>query len=122
MSGHVYGVAFLEGRFIMVYNPKRKGWEMPGGKIEEGESEIEAMKREFREEVGREFTPLSRTSWEGTGVYLGEVGPEVASAELEWRAFDELPQPLSFPLVEYQSLIAWARQEMERLGQNRPAT
>jgi 8-oxo-dGTP diphosphatase len=122
VSGHVYGVAFLEGRFIMVYNPKRKGWEMPGGKIEEGESEIEAMKREFMEEVGREFTPLSRTSWEGTGVYLGEVGPEVASAELEWRALDELPQPLSFPLVEYQSLIAWARQEMERLGQNRPAT
>ena len=33
-----YTVAFGPEGFLMVFNPKRNGWEMPGGHIREGES------------------------------------------------------------------------------------
>jgi 8-oxo-dGTP diphosphatase len=111
----VYGIAFTGDEFVMVHNPRRGGWEMPGGKIEEGESDLEAMKREFREEVGREFVPVAhRTDAEGVTVFTGRLGGPSPPAEMEWRAFRELPDKLSFPLCEYLPLIAWAREAMSR--------
>lgn len=40
-----------EGMVLMVRHPRR-GWELPGGKIEEGESIIDGLKREILEEAG----------------------------------------------------------------------
>ncbi len=112
---YVYGIAFRGDEFIMVFNPRRDGWEMPGGKIEEGESDLEAMKREFREEVGREFIPFAfRTDADGVTVFAGELGGPALPAEMEWQGFRELPRKLSFPLCEYLPLIAWAREAMGR--------
>jgi 8-oxo-dGTP diphosphatase len=34
----IYTIAFKGNEFLMVYNRKRNGWEMPGGKIEPGEA------------------------------------------------------------------------------------
>ena len=48
----VYAIGFKGDRFLMVNNPKRGGWEMPGGKVEEGEDPKDASVREFREEAG----------------------------------------------------------------------
>jgi 8-oxo-dGTP diphosphatase len=107
---YVYGIAFTGDKFVMVHNPRRSGWEMPGGKIEEGESDLEAMIREFREEVGHEFVPVSSMDVDGVTVFAGELGGPLPPAEMEWRTFDELPPQLSFPLVEYLPLIAWARE------------
>ena len=45
----VYGVGFSSDRFLMVFNPKREGWEMPGGHVEENESDEEAVRRELQE-------------------------------------------------------------------------
>lgn len=53
-----YGIALRDRKFLMVYNPKRGGWEMPGGKVEAGETFAEAVVREFREESGLTFIPL----------------------------------------------------------------
>lgn len=47
-----YTVAFGPEGFLMVFNPKRNGWEMPGGHIREGESAQEGARREFLEEAG----------------------------------------------------------------------
>jgi mutator protein MutT len=38
------------------HTPKRTQWEIPGGKIDEGESVVQAVVREIREEVGVEIT------------------------------------------------------------------
>ena len=45
-------VAKYKDKYVFCYNKKRKGWEIPGGHIEEGENYIEAAKREMYEETG----------------------------------------------------------------------
>ena len=40
-----------DGRVLMILSPKR-GWEFPGGQVEEGESLSDAVRREVREETG----------------------------------------------------------------------
>ena len=45
-------VSKYKGKFVFSYNMKRKGWEIPGGHIEEGETRHEAVKREMYEETG----------------------------------------------------------------------
>jgi len=65
----VAGIAIDEGR-IFIAQRKAGGslggkWEFPGGKAEDGESDAEALKREYLEELG-------------VGI---EVGPLLASAE-----------------------------------------
>lgn len=57
----IAAIAFLwypdQKGFIVHEHPKR-GWEVPGGKVEPGESAFEAMLREVKEEVG-EFDTMS---------------------------------------------------------------
>ena len=55
----VSGVAFRDGRVLLGKRPPGKLrpnlWELPGGKIEPGELAADALRREWREELG---TPL----------------------------------------------------------------
>lgn len=48
------------GRVFLMKSPKWQGWLVPGGKIEPGESEEDALRREIREEMGIEITDLER--------------------------------------------------------------
>lgn len=52
---HIVSVCGLiendEGKILMVKNPVR-GWEIPGGQVEVGETITEALKREVKEESG----------------------------------------------------------------------
>jgi 8-oxo-dGTP diphosphatase len=43
-----------EGRLLLLHRntPKRKQWETPGGKVREGESAVDAARREAQEELG----------------------------------------------------------------------
>ncbi len=108
-----YCIAFRGDRFLMVYNPRREGWEMPGGKVEEGESYIEAARREFREESGMEVVIVSGKDTDEGMVFCGEVTGIAGRGEMEIGFFDELPERLAFPICEYAPLIAWAREVLQ---------
>lgn len=77
-------------------------WELPGGKVEVGESELAAVVRECREELGVEVTPRARLGGDvdiGSGsavlrVYtaaLADGQPQALEhTELRWLAAGEL--------------------------------
>jgi len=78
------------------------GWEFPGGKVDPGESEREALIRECREELGVEVEPLGRLDGEQplkTGYVLRLWSARLVSGEpraledhdtLRWLGPDEL--------------------------------
>lgn len=41
-----------DGKFLAVWNKRYGRWGFPGGKVEEGETNLEALFREVREEIG----------------------------------------------------------------------
>jgi 8-oxo-dGTP diphosphatase len=110
-----YAIAFKDDRFLMVWNPKRNGWEMPGGHVEKGESFGKAVTREFREECGQEFIPLASMHVQDGAVFAGLFKENELYGEMAWDLFEELPQHLSFPEAEYHSEIIWARAEITRI-------
>jgi 8-oxo-dGTP diphosphatase len=110
----VYAIGFKGDRFLMVQNPRRGGWEMPGGKVEEGEDPEDASVREFREEAGVQFLPLGCMDFEGGLVFAGEVDDEIGKGEMQWRLFEDLPKDLAFPAVEYESQLSWAREVLSK--------
>ena len=110
----VYAIGFKGDRFLMVNNQKRGGWEMPGGKVEEGEDPKDASVREFREEAGVLFLPVGCMDYEGGLVFAGEVIIDDGKGEMNWRLFEELPEELAFPAVEYEAQLRWARDVIDR--------
>jgi 8-oxo-dGTP pyrophosphatase MutT (NUDIX family) len=42
----------IDRTILVIWNPKRHGWCLPGGKVDPGELPIEAAVRELREETG----------------------------------------------------------------------
>ena len=54
---HVLVLSYGENKWLMTRNPRR-GLEFPGGKVEEGESLIEAVRRETLEETGATLTDI----------------------------------------------------------------
>ena len=49
------GIVLNENDEILLVNNPRRGWEFPGGQIENGENVIDAVKREIMEETGVEI-------------------------------------------------------------------
>ncbi len=110
-------------RFLMMFRGKKEGdihkgkYNAPGGKLEQGESPVDAMKREVFEETGLTVTAYRRLGFlafpgfhqdehgsidESTHVFLitewqGEPPAECAEGTLEWVPADRL---LSLPLWE----------------------
>lgn len=78
------------------------GWEFPGGKVEDGESDADAVVRECREELGVEVECQARVpgEWQVNAVLvlrvylaevvLGEPVPGVDHDQLRWLSRAEL--------------------------------
>lgn len=46
-----YAIIEVQGKFLIGYNSYREQWEFPAGKIESGETAMEAARRELYEEM-----------------------------------------------------------------------
>lgn len=98
-------VCKYKNKFLFSYNKKRKGWEIPGGHIEEGETWEEAAKREMYEETGAtkiKLTPVSvyKISTFGLLCFCEILEMEDLPEEYEMSEImlsDELPDNLTFP-------------------------
>lgn len=98
-------VCRYQDKYVFSYNKKRKGWEIPGGHIEEGETWEEACKREMYEETGAtkikvEPICLYKISTYGLLCYceileLGKLPNEYEMDKIQLS--DALPEPLTFP-------------------------
>jgi 8-oxo-dGTP diphosphatase len=140
----VYAVAFVDDMFVMVKNKLRGAWEMPGGMVEPGEHEEDAVKREFSEETGMSFVPVAKTSLSGGVVFFGRAEamgswpwpdnlrdkslsdkaelsevpmfrtPKLANDVSDVSLFDQLPRDISFRRDEYEMMLQEARSAVKK--------
>ena len=108
-----YVVVFsrMNGQWLFSRHRNRTTWETQGGHIEPGETPIEAAKRELYEESGAtKFTIVPAFDYwaandEGSSVGavfladIAELGPLPDSEMAEVRAFDTLPENVTYPAI-----------------------
>ena len=112
-----YAVAFSGDRFLMVWHPRRNGWEMPGGHVEEGETSAEATARESIEESGYAIEVVETRDIGYCDVCAAIILDKVSdSSEMRSELFSEIPGQLSFDREEYEDTVPWARSVLESRG------
>lgn len=112
---HLVSVAALvtndKGQILLVKSPLR-GWEYPGGLIEPGETFMDALHREVREESGVEvevtgFVGICKNvernivNIDFTAKYVsGELTTSEESTEVVWATPEEALNMITFPLTQ----------------------
>ena len=100
-------ISHADGRVLLIRSPRR-GWEFPGGQVEEGENLIEALQREIQEEAGvttsvgalvgvySNVKAPTKLMFGFLGDYVcGELRTSDESLETEWVARDSVLQRIS---------------------------
>jgi len=104
----VRAVVERDGKYLVIREKKRSdGWNFPGGKIDEGESSVNAVVRELGEETGlfpKQVVPLFRkifhidgVPWHGIFFKVEAEGePEIQEPdkclEMKWVTAEELAE------------------------------
>lgn len=112
---HIVAVAGLisnpEGDILLVHSPRR-GWEFPGGQVEEGETLMQALEREVREEAGiniyvGQLVGVYSNIGQPTKVMLDFIGTWASgglatsneSLQTEWVSHHEALQRITHPAI-----------------------
>jgi ADP-ribose pyrophosphatase YjhB (NUDIX family) len=122
----VQGILERDGRVLLArraLEPRRGHWDLPGGFLDETETPIDGLRREFREETGLEVEPVElfridiepygdRYVFSVTWIVRGDGEPVAADDvdELRWFARDELPAEMAFP-GQQLVLRSWATRD-----------
>jgi 8-oxo-dGTP diphosphatase len=119
----VVGAAVVDGDRVLVAQrsggPYDRCWEFPGGKVEPGESDLSALVRECREELGVEVLPQA---------FLGEVlldgvvagGPPGASTLRVWWARLATGRPVAREHAELRWVRAPELDDLDWIPADRP--
>jgi len=119
---YVIIIALYQGHIILIRHQERTVWELPGGKIEPGETPLEAAGRELFEESGAVKFGISPIGiYEMDGSYgmvfcaevdtLGEL-PESEIAEI--RLSNDLPEGLNYGRIYYDIYAKWVELRGDR--------
>lgn len=96
------GIFFTDGKKVLILKRSEKGdnqgkWSLPGGKIEEGESAIDAAKREAKEECGKLKGQRFEYSKEKDGLF-------------EWTTFFfKIEKPFKCKLSDEHTEYKWVK-------------
>ena len=102
-----------DGCWIMVKNRSR-GWELPGGRMDQGEAPEEAALRELFEETGALGTAKAIDSdlIEGGHVVLVEI--DIPVSPDPWKSVDDSIEEVGWCLQVPEN-SAWGSEEIERI-------
>ena len=112
---HIVAVSGLishsDGKILLIRGPRR-GWEFPGGQVEEGENLIEALQREIQEESGvtasigalvgiySNVKSPTKVAFGFLGDYVGgKLETSNESLETEWVERHSALQRISHPAI-----------------------
>jgi len=123
---YVIIIARYKNKWIFVRHKERDTYEIPGGHIEQGESYIEAAKRELYEETGAidvllkpvsHYAVTNETKQTWGYLFLAEVNKlgDIPDFEIAERIFsDELPEKLTYPHIQ-PYLFDFAKERLNEL-------
>ena len=135
---HIVAVSGLishsDGQVLLIRGPRR-GWEFPGGQVEEGENLIEAFQREVQEETGvtasigslvgvySNIKTPTILSFGFLGDYVsGELRTSDESLETEWVARGSVLQRVSNPVIydRMKDMLDFSGRVIYRVYTNNP--
>ncbi len=109
-----YGLAEKDGKLMLVYSEKDKNYSVPGGGMEEGETPIEAIQREFLEETGysikqvKHFIDVHSSGRNNKGVYVEQfshVFKVVIDEESKVEPLENWHKANFYTIEEVKSLV-----------------
>lgn len=129
----VHGVVLNNAKAILVHQREdHPFWALPGGKIDPGESLVDCLKREMKEETGLEVAPEKLLGVFSSSEYLlsagemvfqpllivflcktigGRLTPNSESLSFEWLNQENMETSNTFPLIKEIACWTWDNKE-----------